>query len=503
MMLSNGKKRRPLGVKWKLFAYLSAFVALTLVLLWFFQVVFLQDFYKAIKINKVKVAGDIAARAVSDGSVTEEEMRNLGWRSDTNIIVIDMQGNALLDLASVPGGNTSSMPREELAEFARLAQEAGGTYLKSFDRNDFARQKSSEVPPDKAMKAAETPPFRGIFRFDHMEGILYVKTAQAPDGTQYAVILNAMITPVDATVETIQIQLIVVTGIMLVFALALAFFISRRIARPIVTINESSKRLAKGDYSVHFQTNGYKEIAELSETLNRATYELSRVDALRKELIANVSHDLRTPLTMITGYAEVIRDLPGEDTAENVQVIIDESKRLTTLVNDMLDLSKLEAGVMELNRTRFDFTRSVHSIMQRYNKLMEQEGYIIKFTCDREAEVEADESKISQVIYNLVNNAITYTGEDKLVLVRQIVRERTVRLEIQDFGEGIPAEKQDDIWNRYYKLDRAHRRAQIGTGLGLSIVKSVVELHGGTCGVISKAGEGSTFWFELALAQDD
>ena len=102
-----------------------------------------------------------------------------------------------------------------------------------------------------------------------------------------------------------------------------------------------------------------------------------------------------------------------------------------------------------------------------------------------------------------MNNAITYTGEDKLVLVRQIVRERTVRLEIQDFGEGIPAEKQDDIWNRYYKLDRAHRRAQIGTGLGLSIVKSVVELHGGTCGVISKAGEGSTFWFELALAQDD
>lgn len=108
-MLSNGKKRRPLGVKWKLFAYLSAFVALTLVLLWFFQVVFLQDFYKAIKINKVKVAGDIAARAVSDGSVTEEEMRNLGWRSDTNIIVIDMQGNALLDLASVPGSHVSQI----------------------------------------------------------------------------------------------------------------------------------------------------------------------------------------------------------------------------------------------------------------------------------------------------------------------------------------------------------------------------------------------------------
>ena len=122
-MLSKGRRRHPIGVKWKLFVYLSAFVALTLVLLWFFQVVFLQDFYKAIKINKVKAAGEIAARAVSDENITEEEMRNLGWRSDTNIIVIDMQGDVLLDLARVPGGNMASIPREELTRLAQLAQD--------------------------------------------------------------------------------------------------------------------------------------------------------------------------------------------------------------------------------------------------------------------------------------------------------------------------------------------------------------------------------------------
>ena len=218
------------------------------------------------------------------------------------------------------------------------------------------------------------------------------------------------------------------------------------------------------------------------------------MEGLRKELLANVSHDLRTPLTMIQGYAEVMRDLPGENTPENVQIIIEETERLTSLVNDLLDLSRLESGAITLERTRFDLTQSIRAILRRYDKLA---SYSFPFEAEEDVFVTADELKISQVVYNLVNNAITYAGEDKTVTLRQTVENGKVRISVSDTGEGIPQDKLKDIWERYYKVDKEHKRAQVGTGLGLSIVKNILELHGGAYGVESEEGKGSTFWFEL------
>jgi signal transduction histidine kinase len=199
---------------------------------------------------------------------------------------------------------------------------------------------------------------------------------------------------------------------------------------------------------------------------------------------------------MITGYSEVMRDLPGENTPENVQIIIDEAKRLTTLVNDVLDISKLQSGTEKLNLATFSLTQSIREMMTRYAKLTD---YRIEFLADSDVNVHADELKISQVVYNLVNNAITYTGSDKRVTIRQIVNGNKVRIEVIDTGEGIPQDKLCDIWDRYYKVDKEHKRAQIGTGLGLSIVKTVLDMHGGTYGVQSEQGKGSIFWFELDI----
>jgi signal transduction histidine kinase len=199
---------------------------------------------------------------------------------------------------------------------------------------------------------------------------------------------------------------------------------------------------------------------------------------------------------MISGYAEVMRDLPGENTPENVQVIIDESNRLTGLVNDMLDLSKLQAGAQLISPEVYSLTEEIRAVLSRYDKLAD---YTFRFWCDREVHVYADRLKLSQVLYNLVNNAINYTGTDKTVYLRQLVRGDSVRVEITDTGEGIPADKLPYIWERYYKVDKAHRRAQVGTGLGLSIVKKILDMHGGRYGVQSEEGAGSTFWFELSV----
>ena len=195
------------------------------------------------------------------------------------------------------------------------------------------------------------------------------------------------------------------------------------------------------------------------------------MEDLQRELVANISHDLRTPLTMIIGYSEAMRDIPGENTPENIQVVIDEAKRLNTLVNDVLDISKLQSGTQTLSLKEFNLTRSIQEILLRYNKLVD---YDIRFQFTEEIWVRADELKISQVVYNLVNNAITYTGRDKKVTIIQSLpsaRPGYVQVEVQDTGEGLEQNQLQDIWQRYYKVDKSHKRAQIGTGLGLSMSK--------------------------------
>ena len=348
------------------------------------------------------------------------------------------------------------------------------------------------------------PPYLGQFsgRTEFMmETMIFVRVVSLSNGMPVMVVLHSTITPINSTVETLRVQFVCIAAIMVALSLLLALMISRKISRPIVQINDSAKVLATGDYTVQFTGKGYLEISELNNTLNFAASELSKVESLRRELIANISHDLRTPLTMITGYAEVMRDLPGENTPENVQIIIDESKRLSTLVNDILDLSQLQAGVQKMKVSVFNLTQDIRDTIARYSKLMEQRGYHITFICGENVYVRADRVKISQVLYNLINNAINYTGEDKRVTVCQTITGNQVKIEIIDTGAGIPAEKLPYVWDRYYKVDKVHKRTAVGTGLGLSIVREVLDMHGAEYSVISTVGQGSIFSFSLTCVE--
>ena len=246
--------------------------------------------------------------------------------------------------------------------------------------------------------------------------------------------------------------------------------------------------------------SGYREIEELSQTLADAAAEIRQVDTLRKELVANVSHDLRTPLTLIAGYSEAMRDLPGENTPENLQIIIDETTRLSELVTDLLDLSKLEAGMETLQYEDIELVEFTENILKRYDKMTAQSGYniVLEKNVDR-VSVLADSKKIGQVIYNLINNAIHYCGADKTVIVRLADDNGFLRFEVKDNGDGIPADKLKDIWDRYYRLDSSHQSQKVGTGLGLSIVKKILRLHNAKFGVESREGEGSCFWFALPI----
>jgi signal transduction histidine kinase len=276
--------------------------------------------------------------------------------------------------------------------------------------------------------------------------------------------------------------------------------IARRISQPIEEISECAKALASGDYDIRFGSRGFLEIGELSDTLNTAAVELSKVETLRRELMANVSHDLRTPLALIYSYAEMMHDFPTEVTPEQTQTVMDETKRLTSLVNDVLDVSRLESGTMELHPSRYNLTECLNDTILRTAELVKKDGYSIAFEQNGEVYVKADEIKITQAFYNLLINAVHYSTADKKITVRQSEADGKVKISVIDNGDGIAPENLPYIWDRYYKIDKKHKRAITGTGLGLSIVKKIVELHGGSYGVESEPGRGSTFWFELNRA---
>jgi signal transduction histidine kinase len=262
----------------------------------------------------------------------------------------------------------------------------------------------------------------------------------------------------------------------------------------------SASQLAEGNYDVNFEGGRYSEIAQLADTMNYTSRELAKADNLQKDLIANVSHDLRTPLTMVKSYAEMIRDLSGNNPEKrnaHLQVIIDEADRLNLLVADLLLLSKMQSGVDALNITRFNIKDSIISILNSYRILSEQEGYDFTYRCDADIFVDGDESRIKQVLSNLVNNAVRYSDEDKHISITVTETGSVVRCEVTDKGQGIPEDELEHIWERYYKSSSNHSRNTAGTGLGLSIVKEILLLHKAGFGVISKPNEGSTFWFEL------
>jgi signal transduction histidine kinase len=255
---------------------------------------------------------------------------------------------------------------------------------------------------------------------------------------------------------------------------------------------------------VDFHGNIYgKELAELADALNYARDELSKTDQMQKELIANVSHDFKTPLTMIKGYASMIMEISGdipEKRNKHAQVIVDEADRLTSLVNDVLDLSKISSGIEALTMTTFEMSAYVDEILGRFDYPKETKGYRFVTEIEGDLYTRGDERTLRQALYNLIGNAVNYTGDDKKVFVRlKRTGENVFRFSVQDTGEGIAEEELAVIWDRYCRSATTHKRPVKGTGLGLSIVKTVLQLHGFAFGVDSEKGKGSTFWVDFPL----
>ena len=321
------------------------------------------------------------------------------------------------------------------------------------------------------------------------------------------IVLTSSHAELKESVSIIRFQFVYTSIIVLALGIILAWFLSARMSKPIDEMSNTAKRWAYGDNSVVFKGEShYAEINELADTLNYAKESVSKAGVLQRDLLANVSHDLKTPLTMIKAYAEMIRDISGENKVKrdkHTQVIMDEADRLTMLVNDILNLSKLQASVDELQMTEINLSKLTERVIDRFAPYVENQGFSIENYVAPDLLTYADEQKIEQVIYNLLGNSINYTGEDKIVKVYLTAENDKIILEIIDSGKGISQEKLDTIWERYYRFSETNTRPVKGTGLGLSIVKTILDAHRLRFGVRSKKDCGSNFYVEFNRVKNE
>lgn len=460
-----------------LWAAFSAFALIIVFMFGFSQSFLLKQSYKTEVAHSLVVSGKAIEKELISypGPNYSALIRNQSTRYDLDVYILDSSGVVLFPEAETldPEYPSASVFPDFSERIVRLLEHLSSTGDKAVVYED---------PTGEYVYGAGMNVYEGADKVDTV--YLYVcKSLQLS--------------------ESVVSQMTVRTLLMAIFVLILSFALSGALsgflAKPITEMTEKAKLLARGDFSVDFQGKSYcSEMDMLAGTLNFARDEISKADQMQKELIANVSHDFKTPLTMIKAYASMIEEISGdnpEKRAKHTRVIIDEADRLASLVNDVLDLSKIRSGINSLRPEIFDLSEYTFEVLDKFGYLTETQGYKFKTDIEDALYTEADPLKIGQVLYNLIGNAVNYTGEDKCVTValkRQ--SDGVLRFSVSDTGKGIKPEEISTIWDRYYRSADAHKRPVKGTGLGLSIVKTILEKHNFRFGVESVVGKGSTFY---------
>lgn len=460
------KTKKKTSIQAKTLFFLLTYNIVIILLLWVCQIKILDIYYEKEQVDNMN--NIVKSLNSTDNSNLTSTLQDIAYENDVCIVLSDdisVVGAYNINMNGCILKNNNSKVRELMYNFVNSDE--------TFKSYKFINE-------DKHISAL----LYGI-KLDNKTAFIY---SNLEDISDFTILIKQ------------QLMYVCIIGIFI--AIIISIFLSNKITEPITKITKKAKKLGSGDTEVSFEESGIKEIDELSEALTQAQMEMVKTDELRRDLMANVSHDLKTPLTMIKAYAEMIRDISYKDhdkMNEHLGIIVDETDRLTVLVNDILDLSRMQSNADTLSIETFDLADDIKTIVNRYQIIKETEKYIINVEMPESIKIKADKKKINQVIYNLINNAINYTGEDKTVTVRVTKHKKYYLVEIIDTGKGIKESEIPYIWNKYYKNDKNHQRNVVSTGLGLSIVKEILELHGYEYGVKSVLKKGSTFYFKIKI----
>lgn len=474
------KYKKNASLRSKIFIYFILATAVFIILIWLLQSLFFEYNYVG---NKRLLMRDYGETIYADGNI--DGALDSGYMASIRAAGIDVY------VVYLSNGEVTVVDPEDILPTARGSSEVvtrkDGDYDTFVSIINAANASANENEPYVLSSTADKK---------------YLYYARIMNDNAYLILLSDL-TVLTATQKMLKSQMLLSAFIVFIVAFLASFIISKKLSEPIDKMSKVAESWAGGDESAVFDGGGYKETDELASALNYAKSEINKSEKLRRDLLANISHDLKTPLTMIRAYAEMIRDISGdvkEKRTEHTNVIISESDRLTSLVNDILKLSKMQSSVDLPVKKVFNLTEVVETVLYRFEAALEGKGYKINSELAPDVYTEADESKIESVVYNLVGNSINYTGEDKTVNVYLTVNGNIATLEIIDTGSGIGKDKIDGIWDRYLRYSETHTRTVKGTGLGLSIVKAVLEAHGLEFGVISRKDEGSNFFVKFIIA---
>ena len=479
--MENLKYKKNASLRSKIFIYFILATAAFIILIWLLQSLFFEYNYVGNKRSLMRDYGEtIYADGNIDGALDSGYMASIRaagidvyvvYLSDGEVTVIDPEDI----LPTTTPGNGEVMTRED-GEYDTFISIINAANASAYENESYVLSSTADKK--------------------------YLYYARILNDNAYLILLSDL-TVLTATQKMLKSQMLLSAFIVFIVAFFASFIISKKLSEPLDKMSKVAEAWAGGDETVDFDGGGYKETDELAGALNYAKSEINKSEKLRRDLLANVSHDLKTPLTMIKAYAEMIRDISGDDKekrTKHTNVIISESDRLTSLVNDILKLSKMQSSVDLPVKKVFNLTEVIETVLYRFEAALEGKGYKINCELAPDVYTEADESKIESVVYNLVGNSINYTGEDKTVNVYLTVDGNIATLEIIDTGSGIGKDKIDGIWDRYLRYSETHTRTVKGTGLGLSIVKAALEAHGLEFGVISRKDEGSNFFVKFIVA---
>lgn len=443
---------------------------LVLGLIYTFQTSLLDDFYKDNKIRSIETLSHTIVNNL-DSEDLEDILDEASLNSDTCVRIVSESTNVM----GYNKNNVCAIGRltnNQIIRIEREVEDNGNSKL--FTNYQF------EIGPSL---------IQNIY--------IYAEKAQVND-EDILVLTSTNIAPLASTEATLFDQYKVLSVVVLLGTLVLAYVLSLLIVKPLKQIELESRNLPDANYKKDNVKAKNKETESLNDTLALANEEIKKADKAEKELIGNVSHDLRTPLTMIVGYGEMIRDLPEENNEENINVIIDEAKRLSLLVDDLLDVSKAKAGKVSLNKKDVSLNKLLKSVYKQYEQYCKNENIKLELKLGEDKLINVDELRIKQVLYNFINNAINYNNKsDKEIIIGVEKIDNKDRVYVYDNGQGIEDKDINNVWDRYYKVDKEHKRAHMGSGIGLSLSRELLKAHNLNYGVDSKLNEYSKFYFDI------
>ncbi|WP_045519401.1 sensor histidine kinase [Neobacillus niacini] len=293
---------------------------------------------------------------------------------------------------------------------------------------------------------------------------------------------------------------IFIASLLILFTILIfIFFLSKALTKPLITMKEATKKLSKGDFSVTLPKPSNDELGELSHSIQTLANDLNYLKQERNEFLASISHELRTPLTYINGYADIARrnNLDETDRVQYLDIIKEESQRVSSLVKELFDLAKLDQNRFSINKEKVNFSKFAQSIYDRVLPAFTNKGIKLILNCPENLFVEIDPIRFEQVLINLIDNSLKYSKESSTTSIRAVEENGKVQISIIDQGIGIPQNDLPRIFDRLYRVDKSRSRATGGFGLGLAIVRQLIEAHGGEITVKSLIGEGTSFTITL------